>query len=165
MITLNRILVPTDFSEPSDAALTYGRELAIRFGATLHVLHVAHDLYLQTYGGEHFLAMVPEVQRQIENDARRRLDELVLDSDHSGPPTVPAVVTAVSTAMAIVEYARVEDINLIVIGTHGRGALAHLVMGSVAERVVRFAPCPVLTVRHPEREFVRPDTLAAVAGA
>ena len=77
MITLNRILVPTDFSEPSDAALTYGRELAIRFGATLHVLHVAQDLYLQTYGGEHFLAMVPEVQRQIENDARRRLDELV----------------------------------------------------------------------------------------
>ena len=67
--------------------------------------------------------------------------------------------------MAIVEYARVEDIDLIVIGTHGRGALAHLVMGSVAERVVRFAPCPVLTVRHPEREFARPDTLAAVAGA
>jgi len=52
-----------------------------------------------------------------------------------------------------------------VMGTHGRGALAHLVMGSVAERVVRLAPCPVLTVRHPEREFVQPDTLAAVAHA
>jgi len=50
-------------------------------------------------------------------------------------------------------------------GTHGRGALARLMMGSVAERVVRLAPCPVLTVRHPEREFVRPDTLAAAAHA
>jgi len=54
---------------------------------------------------------------------------------------------------------------LIVVGTHGRGGLAHLVVGSVAERVVRLAPCPVLTVRHPEREFVRPDTLAAAVHA
>ena len=62
-------------------------------------------------------------------------------------------------------YARDATIDLIVMGTHGRGAIAQLLMGSVAERVVRIAPCPVLTVRHPEHEFVLPDALVAVAKA
>jgi len=64
-----------------------------------------------------------------------------------------------------VDYATKERIDLIVTGTHGRGAVAHLLMGSVAERIVRTAPCPVLTVRRPEHEFVVPDTLVAVAKA
>lgn len=165
MMTLKNILVATDFSEPSDAALTYGRELAARFGATLHVLHVAQDIYINSVGPENYAAMAPGLQGQIEDDARRRLTELLVDSDKSGPPTVPAIRTAGSPALAIVDYAREHDIDVIVMGTHGRGALAHLLMGSVAERVVRVAPCPVLTVRHPEHEFVRPDTLATVAHA
>lgn len=70
-----------------------------------------------------------------------------------------------SPALTIVDYAMGHRIDLIVMGTHGRGALAHMVMGSVAERVVRLAPCPVLTVRHPEHEFVRPDALVPVARA
>jgi len=68
-----------------------------------------------------------------------------------------------SPAMAIVDYAREAHSDLIIMGTHGRGAMAQLLMGSVAERVVRTAPCPVLTVRHPEHEFVLPDALVAVA--
>jgi nucleotide-binding universal stress UspA family protein len=63
--------------------------------------------------------------------------------------------------MAIVDFAKEINVDLIVMGTHGRGAVAHLLMGSVAERVVRTAPCPVLTVRHPEHEFVHPDALVA----
>ena len=165
MMTLKQILVATDFSESSDAALMYGRELASRFGATLHVLHVAQDVYLSTYGGENYTAVVPDLQQQIEEDARRRLHALLIDSDNSGPPTIPAIRTTPSPAFAIVDYAKEHEINMIVMGTHGRGALAHLVMGSVAERVVRLAPCPVLTVRHPEREFVRADTLATMAHA
>jgi len=163
MIKLKKILVATDFSEPSDTALAYGRELANRFGATLHVLHVVQNIYVNTFGAETYLALAPGLQEEIEDDARRRLDQLVIDSDRSGPPTVPIVVTAMSLAPAIIDYARNHDIDAIVMGTHGRGAFAHMVMGSVAERVVRFAPCPVLTVRHPEHEFVQPDTLAAVA--
>jgi nucleotide-binding universal stress UspA family protein len=62
-------------------------------------------------------------------------------------------------AEEIVNYAATNGIDLIVLGTHGRGGMAHLLLGSVAEKVVRTAPCPVLTVRHPEREFVTPDTL------
>jgi nucleotide-binding universal stress UspA family protein len=162
MITLKRILVATDFSEPSDAALTYGRELASRFGATLHVLHIAENVYAGAFGAEGFIAINPDLQEQIAADARRRLAELLIDSDGSGPATVPAVVVATSPALAIVDYAKDQDIDVIVMGTHGRGAFAHLILGSVAERVVRFAPCPVLTVRHPEREFVRPDMPATV---
>jgi nucleotide-binding universal stress UspA family protein len=165
MVTLKSILVATDFSEPSDTALTYGRELASRFGATLHVLHVAENIYVTTYGAEAYVAMGPNLQKELEDAARARLDELVIDSDRSGPVTKPIVLTSSSPAFAIVDYAGENGIDLIVMGTHGRGALAHLLMGSVAEKVVRLAPCPVLTVRHPEHEFVRPDTPAVVAHA
>ncbi|MEI6137516.1 MAG: universal stress protein, partial [Chloroflexota bacterium] len=66
-------------------------------------------------------------------------------------------------ALSIVEYARAREIDLIVMGTHGRGALAHVMVGSVADRVVRLAPCPVLTVRSVEREFVVPDPPGALS--
>ena len=77
----------------------------------------------------------------------------------------PIIITSNTPALAIVGYARDARVDLIVMGTHGRGAMAHLLMGSVAERVVRTAPCPVLTVRHPEHDFVLPDALVAVARA
>jgi len=165
MIDLTRILVATDFSELSDLALRYGRELAGRFGATLHVLHVAPNIYISAFGAENYAAVAPDLQQQIKDDARRRLRELLIDRNKSGFETMPVIMTAGTPAYAIVDYAKCHAINLIVMGTHGRGGLAHLVMGSVAERVVRLAPCPVLTVRHPEVEFVRADTLAAVTYA
>jgi nucleotide-binding universal stress UspA family protein len=165
MIAIKNILVATDFGEAADSALCYGRELAGRFGATLHVLNVVENFYVTTFGAETYAAIVPEMQRELDNAARKRLDEALIDSDGSGPPTKAAVVTSGSPAYAIVDYAREHGIDLIVMGTHGRGALAHLMMGSVAERVVRLASCPVLTVRHPEHEFVRPDTLALAAHA
>jgi nucleotide-binding universal stress UspA family protein len=159
MIAIKNILVATDFGEAADSALRYGRELAARFGATLHVLNVMDDLFATGYAIEAYSAFVPEMQQAVETAARRRLRELLVDSDGSGPATTSAIRTG-SPAYAIVDYAQEHGIDLIVMGTHGRGALAHVVMGSVAERVVRFAPCPVLTIRHPEHEFVRPDALA-----
>jgi nucleotide-binding universal stress UspA family protein len=68
-------------------------------------------------------------------------------------------------AMAVIDYARKARIDLILIGTHGRTGLGHFVMGSVAEKIVRLAPCPVLTLKQPEHEFVRPDALQTVAHA
>jgi nucleotide-binding universal stress UspA family protein len=165
MITLKNVLVATDFSEPSDAALVYGRELAVRFGAALHVLHAVQNVYIDTLGAANYAALAPDLQQQIEDDARRRMHELAVRSGHSAPATVTAIVTSSAPALSIIDYARDHKIDLIVVGTHGRGALAHMVMGSVAERVVHLAPCPVLTVRHPEREFVQPDRLAVAAGA
>lgn len=163
MIALKNILVATDFSEASDAALTYGRTLARTFGATLHVMHVTENVYLQAFGSEAYIPSVPDLQLDVDEAARKQLDQLVIDSDNSGPATRKVLRTASSPARTIIEYAGAEGIDLIVMGTHGRSGVAHLLMGSVAERVVRAAPCPVLTVRHPEREFVVPDALAVMA--
>lgn len=164
MIALKSILVATDFGEASGAALAYGRELARTFGATLHVLHVADDVYVRL-GGDAYMAVLPELQKDLEVAAQKQLDELLIDNDPVPLPVKTAVLTSSATAAAIVQYARDLDIALIVVGTHGRGALAHLLMGSVAERVVRSASCPVLTVRHPEHDFVMPDALATIAQA
>jgi len=164
MIALKSILVATDFGEAAGAALAYGRELARTFKATLHVLHVADDVYVRL-GGDAYVAVLPELQKDMEDAARQQLDRLLIDNDPEPLPVKSAVVTSAATAAAVVQYARDLEINLIIIGTHGRGAMAHLLMGSVAERVVRTAPCPVLTVRCPEHDFVMPDTLVTTTQA
>jgi nucleotide-binding universal stress UspA family protein len=165
MITLKSILVATDFSEPADAALTYGRALARNFNATLHLLHVVGDLSRIAYGADGYVTALPDIQREVEDAARKQLDDLLVDNDERPLVTRRVIITSNAPALVVVEYAGREHIDLIVTGTHGRGAVGHLLMGSVAERVVRTAPCPVLTVRHPEHEFVVPDALVTVAKA
>jgi nucleotide-binding universal stress UspA family protein len=165
MIALKNVLVATDFGEASEVALRYGQTLAKHFGAHLHVLHVAQNAYFNAIGSDAYVAMSPGLQDEIEAAARQRLGELLLDSDKSGPATTPVVETSSSPVFTILDYAKRNRVDLIVMGTHGRGPMAHLLMGSVAERVVRLAPCPVLTVRDPEHEFVLPDALVAMAHA
>ena len=163
MIALKKILVPTDFGEAADAALTYARALAQRFHASIEVLHVADDVAARMFAGEMYVPS--EAQKDIELAARRQLDERVIDNDVD-PITITAlIVTSTAPAGTIVQHAKDTNVDLIIMGTHGRGAVAHLLMGSVAERVVRLAPCPVLVVRNPEHEFVVPDTLATIARA
>ena len=165
MILLKKILVATDFSEPSDAALAYGRELARTFNAQLIVLNVNDNVMSRAYGGDGFVFSDPTLQQDIEAAARKQIDALLSDEDRDQLRAQTVVLTSNTPAFAIADYAADRAIDLIVMGTHGRGAVAHLLMGSVAERVVRTAPCPVLTVRHPEHEFVVPDALVAVAKA
>jgi nucleotide-binding universal stress UspA family protein len=157
MITLTNILVATDFSEPSDAALTYGRALACHFKSTLHVVHVVGHVPDVFSAAEAYVISVPKLEQQIEDAARKALDDLLIDNNELPLPIRRVLITSNAPALAIVDYARQEPIDLIVTGTHGRGAVAHALIGSVAERVLRTAPCPVLTVRHPEHEFVVPD--------
>jgi nucleotide-binding universal stress UspA family protein len=166
MIVLKKVLVATDFSEPSDAALAYGRELAFTFGAQLVVAHVAENTLTRGFGGgDGFVFVDPALQRSVEARAHRQLETLISDEDREQLYAAAVVLTSNAPAHAITEYAKEAAVDLIVLGTHGRGAVAQLLMGSVAERVVRTAPCPVLTVRHPEHEFVLADALVAFAGA
>ena len=165
MIALKKILVPTDFGEAADAALTYARALAKNFGASLDLLHVAEDASARMFAGEVYVAVPPTLQRDIEEAARKQLHQRTIDNDPEPLPVRRVVIASNAPAMAIVNYAKDTAIDLIVMGTHGRGPMAHLLMGSVAERVVRLAGCPVLVVRHPEHEFVIPDTLATTAKA
>jgi nucleotide-binding universal stress UspA family protein len=164
MVVLKNVLVATDFSEPSAVALTYGREFARAFGATLHVVHVVQD-FAAGAGAEFYAGSLPEMQRSLEATAKRQMDAILSDEDRSALHVRPVLRAWTNPAEAIVEYADEAAIDLIVMGTHGRGAFTHFIMGSVAERVVRTACCPVLTVRHPEREFVRPDALAIATPA
>lgn len=163
MIAIKKILVATDFGPASDSALRYGRELARGFGAALHVLHVTEDLFVRAMDG--FAAISRQIQEDIERAGRKQTEELLGDDDRRELNARAVTVTSNSPAVAIVDYAKAHTIDLIVLGTNGRGAVAHLFMGSVAERVVRTAPCPVLTVRDPEHEFVLPDALVAVSRA
>lgn len=161
MVKLTNVLVATDFSEPSGVALAYGRDLSRQYGARLHVLHVTEDL-MSRYGSDAGFVL-PSMQQDLEKGAARTLEGLLNETDRRDLRVVPTVTTSVNVALAICDYAKANSIDLIVTGTHGRGAVKHLLMGSVAERVVRSAPCPVLTVHAHERDFIIPDALALEA--
>jgi nucleotide-binding universal stress UspA family protein len=154
MITLKRVLVPTDFSEASGSAVKYGKAFAEAFGATLHLLHVLEDPLIYAPTSEGYLPP-PQFFEELEQGARQRLDTTLSDAERQ-KLQAEIVLKKGSPFVEIVRYAKDQNIDLIVMGTHGRGPIAHMLMGSVAEKVVRKAPCPVLTVRHPEHEFVMP---------
>jgi nucleotide-binding universal stress UspA family protein len=148
MINLRRILVPTDFSETSAAALRYAIELARRFAARVYLLNVAD--YPGLAGEADYPIGIVETMRNAAHDRLRRLlAEQAIDD------LQPDCATRIGLpAEEIVQFAHEHAIDLIVMGTHGREGVMRVVLGSVAETVVRRAPCPVLTVHHPEREFV-----------
>lgn len=155
MIKLKRTLAATDFSESSEHALRYACEFADAFGAELHLLHVseppaaAYSEFGIGYVG------VQELEEELRRGAETKLDTLP-GSQWQGKLAITRKVVMGTPFVEIVTYAREHDIDLIVVGTHGRGAIAHMLMGSTAERVVRKAPCPVLTVRAEAHEFVMP---------
>ena len=166
----SRILVPTDFGPASAIALSYGIDLAHTFDATLHVLHAVVDVVAISpvtalYGPEHAGVLV-----NMDEDSRARLRALLLSRTDAPPSTVEVVVRSMSPANAILEYAAEHGIDFIVMGTHGRSMVAHLLLGSVTETVVRSAACPVLTVRAtevdatvatPNRRAARPKSARA----
>src|SRR5437660_6000450 len=144
MIDLHRILVPTDFSKHSENALKYAAAFAEKFDSELYLLHVVQDLAL--FVPEAITAappIMPPVE-QIAAAVREALDRII-DNHNLRRFTVHAEVREGSPFYEIVRFAKEQDIDLIIMGTHGRSGLVHVLMGSVAEKVVRRAPCPVLT--------------------
>jgi universal stress protein A len=160
VILLNSVLVATDFGDTSKSALEYGRNLARAFGATLHVLHVAQRV-APLAGAEFDTTNLGDLQADVMDDAQRQLEALLTNDDRTRLHAKPMVVASSAVASAIVAYAKETHVDVIVVGTHGRGAVSHLLMGSVAEHVVRNAPCPVLVVRPNEHEFILPDPVSA----
>lgn len=147
MLTVQKILAPTDFSKHSEHALEYACGLAEKLGAELHLLHVLADLVVPAGPDPMLVAgMPPEYYAEVERQARESLETVVKD----GWPRPIRIQRAAVWGEAVEEvnaYAREHDIDLIVIATHGRTGLSHILLGSVAERIVREAPCPVLTLR------------------
>ena len=162
MIALKNILVATDFSEPAEAALRYGKELTRRFDSSLHVLHVVDDLAARPDPLPAAPRDLGALQTTLEDDARANLAELVPEPDRSALHAHLDITVSDQPAQAILAYARDARIDLIVVGTHGRRGLAHFFLGSVAQELARTAMCPVLTVRAHAREFIHPDALQIV---
>ena len=152
MARIARIMVPTDFSAPADAALDYARDVARQFGASIDLVHVFDDPFTSgAFVGDGTVVMPFELREAAEKYAREQLD-----SRHAAHA---AALAGSSTsflmgppAKCLVEHAKENKADLIVMGTHGRTGLGHLLLGSVAERVVRTASCPVLTTRQPNEE-------------
>src|SRR5262245_48063345 len=155
---IQRILVPTDFSPASEIALQYAIDMARCWGAETHLVHVVDDLsFAPARPGGGYVSAVPELRQALVGDACDQLSKATERCLAAGVRVSSEVVVG-APARVIVETAASRRTDLIVMGTHGRGALEHLLLGSVAERVVRTAPCAVLTVRDRSR-FA--DVLAA----
>lgn len=153
-IQLRKILLPTDFSDYSTAAKSYACELATRFGAELHLLHTLEHHYSLT--PEFGLGFAMPTQLNESKAAAERALQTFLDSSWSASGKTICRVLEGSPKVEIVRYARAENIDLIVISTHGRTGLSQMLIGSVAETVVRTSPCPVLTMRPQGHQFVMP---------
>jgi universal stress protein A len=146
MVEIRSILAPTDFSAHSEHSVRYACGLAARLGAELHLVHVLSEI-LPT-GPDPLLmpVMPPEYYEESEEQARENLGRL-LDPAWGSPRSVVTAVRWGGPVESIVAYADEHKMDLIVIATHGRTGLSHVLLGSVAERIVREAPCPVLTIR------------------
>lgn len=150
-ISLKKILCPYDFSECSSHALKYAIEFASIYKATLYLLHV-FDVRIYSYGETVFDISVPakDAISTIKTELANSIPEEIKNELEVETIVVPGV-----PFYEIIKFAKENGINLIVMGTHGRTGIAHILLGSVVEKVVRKAPCPVLTIRHPGQEFVK----------
>ena len=143
-----KILCPIDFSDASRTALETAADLARRHGASLTLFH-AYPVPGYTFPDGSFVAS-SKMMEELAEAAKAHLDEWKAMAVRLGVPGVEAVTAVGEPAHEIVAFAREQKCDLLVLGTHGRTGLSHALMGSVAERVVRKAPCPVLTVRPPK---------------
>lgn len=155
MIHLEKILFPTDLSRAAAEAQLYACALAEKFGAELHVLSVIQDMALIS-PDPNMPWLVPannldEVRHSVEQALAQ-----IPDPSWTPPRPIQRVIRVGVPFLEIIKYAKELDVDLIVMGTHGRSGLAHVLLGSTAEKIVRKAPCPVLTVRPEGHQFVMP---------
>ena len=161
MRPIQSILVPTDFSDASGRALAYAREVADAFGATLHLLHVFENPFAAGAFMDMYTPAPEEYVEQLERQARTKLEGLLTEAQKVAYSAVFAARMG-AAAPEILEYARQHGaIDLIVLATGGRGRVARLMMGSVADKIVRTAPCPVLTVHPHDRHDAGEESHAA----
>ncbi len=142
-VTPRNILAPTDFSDVSNAATAYAAHLAMALKASLHVQHV---IPVDTHGSALDTAQVPRLLELEERKAREELNQLLTEGEREGLQ-IHTVVDSGAPYDVIVEYAKQHDIDLIVMGTHGRGGVEKMWLGSVTDKVLRKAHCPVLAMR------------------
>lgn len=161
MSVFRTIVAAIDFSETSDDALRVACELAACHGSQLHLLHVIPDARQQAWSVEAPGLDFAALQQESITDAERMLASRVLPTTTPPISVVRRVVAGLPAAREIAQYAASNGADLVVVGTHGYGPVRRLVLGSVADRVVRMAPCPVLTVPHQTLRATSPAWVVA----
>jgi len=155
MIKLAKILYPTDFSDLSLVALKYAKSFAKQYNAQLHCISVVDEGYQYWLAlGPDGVPMTVDVEQLIASH-QKKMEEFAKEHLSDVDKLITKVIAG-KPFVEIVEYAKEQAIDMIVLATHGRSGLSHILLGSVAERVVRKAPCPVLTCRPGEHEFIMP---------
>lgn len=155
MIQIQRILFPTDFSQNAKCAQDYACALAEHFGAELHLLYVLNDMVVSSVAPDTTILLPALTYNEARASAEQMLRQLLVPAWSNGKQVVYSTLSG-SPFVEIVRYAREKNMDLIVMGTHGYTGLKHVLLGSVAENVVRKANCPVLTVRPTDHKFVMP---------
>lgn len=155
MIKLKKILYPTDFSESSLEALKYAVSFARDYKAKLVVMHVVNEKIFSEGLNLPRVSAPDALAQELAAEAERQLKVLIPAAERAGLDWDTAILRGMPF-LEIIRYARANDVDLIVIGTHGRSGVEHIIFGSTAEKVVRKSPCPVLSVRPAQREFVMP---------
>jgi len=158
MLKLKKILLPTDFSRCAEQALSHTVFLAEKYNAEIHLLHVLTLFEDQPILVNDEIAETEEMIRKLEDVVEKQLNKVVNYHDSDDLSIITTKKRGMSAAPVILEYASDEDIDLIVMGTHGRRGLGHLLLGSATEEVVRMAKCPVFSVRESEK----PKSLEAI---
>lgn len=149
-MTLKNILVPTDFSGGSEEAVRYAYDLALTLGARLHIMHVLENPFAPGAFMEMYAPPPPEYFLNIERQAEEKLRNALTPEQQEQLDVVMTTRLGVPAAEILDRLVEEPRIDLVVMATHGRGGVARLVMGSVTDKIVRSAPCPVLTLRqHP----------------
>lgn len=147
MMTINRILFPTDFSRCSDQALVHALSLAERYGAELSIVHVLLPLEYDPYAIGHHLPPLESLQQEIDGLSSNQVKAAKEEKSYRDIAIKQSTIRGISAAPALLQFADEQKADLIVMGTHGRRGINHFMLGSVAEEVVRLAPCPVVTIR------------------
>ncbi|MDA8079127.1 MAG: universal stress protein [Nitrospiraceae bacterium] len=145
---IERILFATDFSEGSDHALPYAVDMARQYNSKLYLVHVIYDV-AKTAGWYVPHVSIDEIYRDMERSARAELEKIYID-EMRGFKDIEHVVLKGIPYEEITRFAAEQQVDLIILGTHGRKGIDRMLFGSTAEQVVRTSPCPVLSVRLPQ---------------
>jgi len=149
-----KILFPTDFSPYSDVAMPYAVSFAEKFKSKLFILHVV-EIFLPDPDYLGIYSDISKIYEDFQAESEKKMKEMKTMKILEGIDIQTSIVGG-KPFIEIIKFARDNETDLIVMGTHGRSGLNHVIFGSTAEKVVRKAQCPVLTVKHPEHKFVMP---------
>ena len=161
-IEIKKVLVPIDFSDYSKSALKYAADFAQKLRAEMILIYVVEPVIYPPDFSMGQIA-IPSINTEWDMKAKEELDKLA-DTEIPDAITVKTVIKTGKPFIEVIETASEEDVDIIIIASHGHSGMEHILFGSTAEKVVRKAPCPVLTLREPKKGFLFKEEIKKETG-